>query len=182
MQSSRFPSKQQAQQAFRKPAGTSRTVDRNIGNNADISVADHLHDLQEGIVVASDGFHAGPIDRRLGIARGTNGLGITQGPKACRLSFARGLSDERIRLELSNTNTLLRAHQLGLNFRQGRFPNQLLALLLGGFLNFVCLALFLRDFPISLRLHQIVRRVDVTDQGVDRLNIVRRQCGADTPL
>ena len=80
-----------------------RTVDRDVGHDAHLTFADDLHELQQGVALGTEGFHAGTIRLRVGVAGGA---------EARDLGFTGRVLHAGMGRQLGNVHALLRAADL----------------------------------------------------------------------
>jgi tRNA(Ile)-lysidine synthase TilS/MesJ len=116
------------------------------------------------------------------VIRGSGLAGLAAIPDQRPLSNSVALVRPMLSLWRRDVETYLEA--LGQDFRldasneddrytRNRVRHELLPLLLRGLLHFVCFALFFGDLPIGLRLHELRRGIDIANECINRLHIIR---------
>ncbi len=121
---------------------------------------------------------------RVGRRRGAHALDLGVGlrPHARGLGLATRRRDPRLRDLGLDQHLLLAPHDLGLHVRGRGLALEHLAAHLRLALRVVRALQLVRDLLVGLRLHELRRRRDVADQGVDAIDIVRRDRGADVQV
>src|SRR5215472_18707010 len=108
----------QSQQTIDQTRIGARATDRYVRHNPHVSVADDLHELHDRIALRAQRLDADPVS--LGFRRSgrPNGFSIAMRSQPHCLSFAGGLLDLRVRVQLCNAYALLSADYLLLDVCQ----------------------------------------------------------------
>lgn len=168
-------------------------VDQDLGNELDLAFGEQTGDLDAGVVAGTDGLGLLLDDLGLrltdredlagfGGADGLEDHGIRLRIHFLRLSFAVGLVDRGIAVELGDLDAALSSDDLSLSVRDGLSLRETLTLFLREALGGEGSLLLLGLFAVGEGLHELLGRNDVTDEGVHRADVVLREGSRDAFL